>query len=131
MLHDVGKKRVRYEVINKPGPLDDDEWQEILKHPEWGVEILEQTGELTPEIRGIVLSHHENHDGTGYPHGISGSEIPPLTKIVTIADIYDAVTSKRSYAEPLKPSEALHLMKDKMANKFDPKIFGRFHKNLN
>jgi HD-GYP domain-containing protein (c-di-GMP phosphodiesterase class II) len=125
-LHDIGKCRVNSSIINKDGPLDPVEWEEIRKHPSYGYLILKQEGFLTEESRIIVLQHHERMDKRGYPKQIGGSDIHPYSRVCSIADAFDALTTKRSYKQALKPFEALNLMKEEMHAQFDPEIFKHF-----
>ena len=125
-LHDIGKCRVHPDIINKKGPLDPVEWEEIRKHPSHGYLILKTEGVLTEESRIIVLQHHERMDNKGYPKKLGGSEIHPYSCICSIADAFDALTTKRSYKAALTPFDALNLMKEEMHMQFDPEIFKHF-----
>jgi putative nucleotidyltransferase with HDIG domain len=108
-LHDLGKIRVPHEVLNKVGRLTSEEFDIIKKHPEWGVELLEGI-DFPWDIRSIILYHHEKYDGTGYPHGLKGDEIPLSAQILCIADVYDALTTTRSYRSAMAQGEALGVM---------------------
>ncbi|MES1938856.1 metal-dependent phosphohydrolase [Salinisphaera sp. T5B8] len=110
LLHDVGKIKIPLAILNKPGKLTDAEYDEIKKHPQYGVEILEKASGLTPASLDIVRDHHERLNGRGYPAGLRGSEISYYTQIVAIADVYDAMTSDRVYQKGRTPAEALKLM---------------------
>ena len=105
-LHDVGKLRVPHEILNKPGPLTPAEFDIIKKHPEWGLELL-QGIDFPWDIRPIIVSHHEKYDGSGYPRGLKGAAIPLEAQIICIVDVYDALTTRRSYREALSTAEAL------------------------
>jgi putative nucleotidyltransferase with HDIG domain len=108
-LHDLGKIRVPHEILNKVGRLTSEEFEIIKKHPEWGVELLEGI-DFPWDIRSIILYHHEKYDGTGYPHGLKGDEIPLSAQILCIADVYDALTTTRSYRSAMAQGEALGVM---------------------
>ena len=88
------------EVLNKPGKLTDEEWAMVRRHPTAGVELLADI-EFPWDVRPIVESHHERWDGTGYPHGLAGEDIPLTARVLCIADVYDALTSQRSYKQRL------------------------------
>lgn len=109
-LHDVGKVQVPREILRKPGRLTLDEYALMMMHPLWGLDVLE--GAVLPEdVRSTIRWHHEKYDGTGYPDGLRGDEIPQQASIVAIADVYDALTSSRSYRPPMTSSGALALMR--------------------
>ena len=125
-LHDAGKAGVSPDILNKPGKLNDDEWNLMRKHPELGVEYLKATNSLTKERKIIVLQHHEKIDGSGYPYGLKGDQFHLFGQICALADIFDALTAKRSYKNGMSNFEALMLMKEKMSHHFDPKILMAF-----
>jgi putative nucleotidyltransferase with HDIG domain len=110
LLHDIGKIKIPLEVLNKPGKLTSEEYTLMKKHPEYGVEILKNSPDLTPASIEIVRDHHERLNGSGYPSGRRGAEISYYSQIVAIADVYDAMTSDRVYQKGRSPSEALKLM---------------------
>jgi putative nucleotidyltransferase with HDIG domain len=105
-LHDVGKVKVPREILNKPGPLTSDEVVVVQMHPAWGAELASEAG-FPRDITPIIRSHHEHFDGGGYPDGLCGDEIPVSAQIVGIADVYDALTSTRTYRSALSPADAL------------------------
>ena len=105
-LHDLGKVRVRHEVLNKPGPLTHDEREAMQMHPIWGVEMLLGVG-FPWDFRPIIRWHHEKYDGTGYPDRLRGDQIPLSAQIVGIADVYDALTTQRSYRRAMTHEAAL------------------------
>ncbi len=125
-LHDLGKVKVRPEVINKPARLTDEEMQHMRIHPYQGYKLLKAANTMTEESRIIVMEHHEVFDGSGYPKRISGDQIHIYGRICCIADVYDALTAERSYKKAMKPFDALTLMRDKMANHFDKALFRQF-----
>jgi len=126
LLHDIGKAKIPSAIINKSGKLTDDEWEMMKKHPQWGQEILQQTGEINPTIEAIVLQHHERPNGSGYPHGLKADDIDLAAKICCIADVFDAITTVRSYRDPLTTFDALQEMRDKMGEHFDWGLFDEF-----
>jgi len=125
-FHDLGKVRVSNAIINKRGKLDEAEMSEMRTHPYKGYKILEETGHLTKEAELIALQHHERSDGTGYPRGLKGTEIHEYGRICSIADVYDALTSKRSYHRGRNSYEALELMREQMLGHFERKLFEKF-----
>lgn len=105
-LHDLGKVRVPHEILNKPGPLTRDEFEIVQMHPLWGLELLGAV-EFPWDLKPIIRSHHERYDGTGYPDRLRGEEIPVAAQIVGIVDVYDALTTQRSYRAPMTHEAAL------------------------
>ncbi|HYJ79965.1 MAG TPA: HD domain-containing phosphohydrolase, partial [Longimicrobiaceae bacterium] len=124
-LHDLGKTEVPEEILNKPGRLTDEERRLMERHPVTGDEILAPV-EFPWDIRPMVRSHHERWDGRGYPDGLAAASIPFAARILRIADIFDALTTARSYRRPLSPEEALRIMVEDEGS-FDPEIFAVFH----
>lgn len=106
ICHDLGKQRIPLEIINKPGRLTDEEFAEIKKHPKYSYDILYSNQEISAIVRQAVICHHENENGSGYPFGRDGSQLPIMAKILHGVDVYDALTSKRPYKDPYSPSEA-------------------------
>lgn len=125
-LHDCGKIGVPDMVLNSTGKLNDSEYVTIKQHPMWGARVARQA-RLPQEVINIILYHHERYDGDGYPHMLCGSKIPIEARIVTIADIYDALTSKRSYRDALPREEALDLMDTMSGHQLDPELMKIFH----
>jgi putative two-component system response regulator len=121
MLHDVGKLHVPDRILLKPGPLMTDEWEIMRRHPVWGAEILAQ-GEGFEVARRIARWHHENIDGSGYPDGLRGENIPLEARIVRIADSFDAMT----HARPYKPARSIEWALEELAHcagtQFDPEL---------
>ena len=115
MLHDVGKAFVPEMILKKPGKLTDEEFREIKRHAEYGRDILENNGK--DEFVPAVLYHHENLDGSGYPMGLEGDEIPREALIVKICDVYEALTGYRTYRRPFKPFVAAKLMVEEFVKK--------------
>lgn len=125
ILHDIGKSRVPIEVLNKPSRLTSDEFEVIKKHPLWGYEMLKEVPDISEEIRQAILQHHENIDGTGYPLGLKGNRILKMAKILTIADVYDALVTSRPYKGAKTPATAIEIMLG-MFNKFELEILTAF-----
>lgn len=112
LLHDLGKTRVPIEILNKPGKLTDEEFEEIKKHPAYGYKMAcyEFEEKLEPEAALIILNHHERYDGSGYPRGLKGDELSILDMICGIADMYNAMTTDRVYRKALPYSEAYEML---------------------
>ncbi|MEG0961526.1 MAG: HD-GYP domain-containing protein [Lachnospiraceae bacterium] len=118
LLHDVGKCMVPEGIIDKPTSLTDEEFAEVKKHPRYGAEILKNQP-LDNRIKMAALMHHERCDGTGYPFGIQGDEIPDFAKIISIADVYDAMTANRCYRKGLCPFEVIATFERDGLQKYD------------
>jgi diguanylate cyclase (GGDEF)-like protein len=125
LLHDIGKIAIPDSVLNKVGPLTDEEWEPVKAHPELGVDILKHVIDLVNCLPAI-LHHHEHYDGTGYPAGLKGDEIPLEARILAIADAYDAITSIRSYHHQLSPQQALDELRRCAGTQFDPELVKAF-----
>lgn len=121
ILHDVGKIGVPDGILRKPGPLSSEEQRVMRRHAEIGYLMLKEIGGLR-EALDIVLHHHERYDGTGYPHGLRGSEIPLLTRIVTVADAFTAMTNDRPYRQRLAVAVALAELEKGSGSQFDPQV---------
>ena len=119
LLHDVGKIGVPDKVINKPGKLTEEEFAKIKKHPEKGSHILEKITEM-PKLMIGARWHHEHYDGSGYPDGLAGEEIPEEARIIAVADAYDAMTSHRSYRGMLEQAEVRKEIENGKGTQFDP-----------
>jgi len=122
LLHDVGKLRVPNEIINKPGPLDDDEWAIMRRHTIDGEAMLAPVGGMMHEVGRIVRGSHEDWDGTGYPDGLAGEEIPLASRIVSAADAYSAMTTDRSYRRALGHEKAIAELRRCAGTQFDPAV---------
>lgn len=125
LLHDIGKIAIEENILNKPGRLTVEERQEIEKHPEIGYRILNTVNDMA-EMAEYVLAHHERWDGRGYPKGLKGEEIPLQSRIITIADSYDAMISERSYRSALPEEVAIKELKVNAGIQFDPKLISIF-----
>jgi putative nucleotidyltransferase with HDIG domain len=122
LLHDVGKIRVADEIINKPGPLSDDEFTIVRRHPVDGQEMLERIGGVLAEVGLIVRHHHERWDGGGYPDGIQGEAIPLGARIICACDAYSAMTTDRPYRAAMPVDEALAELRRGTGTQFDPAV---------
>lgn len=124
-LHDVGKIGIRDAVLLKPGPLTPEETAIMHEHVMKGVEIISRAKWLRG-ARAVVENHHEKFDGTGYPKGLKGAQIPLVARIFAVADVFDALASHRPYKKPLDLDRALAIMKPLSGSHFDPEVFDAF-----
>jgi putative nucleotidyltransferase with HDIG domain len=127
-LHDLGKVRVPHEILNKAGPLTPQELEIIQSHPVWGLELLAGI-DLPWDIKPIIRSHHERYDGTGYPDGLRGDAIPLSAQLICVVDVYDALTTTRSYRPAMTREEALATMDD-CRHWWRPDVFEAFRRSL-
>lgn len=125
LLHDIGKLMVPEDILKKPEKLTDEEFQLIKLHPIMGYDLVKNE-DIDPRIKEVILKHHERCDGTGYPSMLTGESINDFAKIVAIADIYDAMTSKRIYRGAHCPFEVIRLFEDEGFQKYDAKILLNF-----
>lgn len=125
LLHDVGKIAVSDNILLKPSELAEDEWEEMRRHPLEGYKLLQRIDFLRDSAE-IVYAHHERYDGTGYPRGLRGQEIPLGSRIFMVADVFDAVTSERPYHSPMSYSEAAAVIRGKSGTHFDPSVVEAF-----
>ena len=125
MLHDIGKARIPLAILEKPGPLDPDEWAVMRKHPEYGRDALDTASDLSAEMLDIVVHHHEYLDGSGYPHRLQGKEISDFVRIMTISDVFGALIERRSYKPPLSADAAYQILLD-MGPKLDRDLVRAF-----
>ena len=121
LLHDVGKLSVPSSILQKPGPLDDEEYEVIKQHPQQGQELLIELGGFDEQVGRLVLDHHERLDGSGYPRGLSGSELDLETRILAVCDVYDALVSPRVYRGAWSNARALALLQEESGVAFDPR----------
>ncbi|MGQ9533347.1 MAG: HD domain-containing phosphohydrolase [Desulfotomaculales bacterium] len=128
LLHDIGKIGIRDAVLLQPGPLDEEAWEQMRRHPVIGAEIVAQMEprRLTEPVRLAVLHHHERWDGSGYPAGLAGEEIPLLARVIALADAFDAMTSDRPYRRALGREEALAEIRKNAGRQFDPELAAAF-----
>jgi HD-GYP domain-containing protein (c-di-GMP phosphodiesterase class II) len=122
LLHDVGKVKIPTEIINKSGPLDDEEWALMRTHTILGEQMLEQIGGLLGEVGRVVRSCHERWDGRGYPDGLAGEQIPLAARIVCACDAWSAMTTDRSYRKARTREEALAELRVSSGTHFDPRV---------
>lgn len=125
LLHDVGKLDVSIDVIRKAGKLDDDEWEQLKKHPEHGANIVETMGGMLSNAVPIILFHHEQFNGNGY-YGRKGDQIPLGARIIAVADAFDAMTTDRPYQKARQTWEALEIIEKGSGQHFDPQIVAAF-----
>jgi putative nucleotidyltransferase with HDIG domain len=124
-LHDIGKIGIRDDILLKPGRLTDDEFEKIKEHPTIGANIVEQMGFWEKE-REIIRNHHERYDGTGYPDGLKQEQIPFLARILSVADVYDAMASDRAYRKRMAEEIILKIINEGAGTQFDPDVVAAF-----
>jgi putative nucleotidyltransferase with HDIG domain len=122
LLHDVGKIAVPKEIINKPGPLDAAEWEVMRQHTIEGERMLNRVGGVLAAVGRIVRSSHEHYDGSGYPDGLAGEEIPIEARVVTCCDAFSAMTTTRSYRKAMPLEAALAELHKCAGTQFDPQV---------
>ena len=125
ILHDIGKIAIDEKILNKMNELSVSEWEQIKRHPEIGYRILATSAEYS-EFAEDILYHHERYDGTGYPKGLQGNEIPWRSRIIAVCDAYDAMTSMRPYRISKTHEEAIEEIKKGRGIQFDPEIVDVF-----
>ena len=130
-MHDVGKIGIPDRILQKPGPLDADEWSIMKSHVTIGAEIIgEHDRGMLALARSIALTHHEKYDGSGYPHGLVGEAIPLVGRIVAIADVFDALTSVRPYKKAWTEEEAVNFLHEQKGRHFDPALVDLFTEKM-
>ena len=131
-LHDIGKIRVSDTILNKPGKLTDEEFETMKLHTIYGRDVIEKAKKASSEAsylneaENLSLYHHEKWNGKGYPHGLSGEDIPLSARIMAVADVFDALVSKRSYKDPFPFEKAMDIIREGAGNHFDPYVAGAF-----
>jgi HD-GYP domain-containing protein (c-di-GMP phosphodiesterase class II) len=125
MVHDVGKANIPDSVLKKAGPLDREEWAIMQKHTAWGEELLIENSDFEM-AREVARWHHERWDGSGYPDGLAGEEIPLAARIVAVADVYDALISRRPYKEPWSAEKSVAELRRLAGQHLDPEIVDAF-----
>ncbi len=128
LLHDLGKSKIAKEIINKNGKLTDEEFNKMKKHPELGFHLAVAMGIKDKNILYGIRHHHEKMDGSGYPSKLRGESIPLFARIIALCDIFDALTSERSYKAAMSTFDALKLMKKNMSNHVDLKLLNKMIK---
>lgn len=123
LLHDLGKVTIPDAILQKPGPLTEEEWAVVHRHPDIGARMVCATGALAHLAAG-VRAHHERWDGSGYPDGLAGRQIPLISRIVAVCDVFEAMTSDRPYRPALRTDEALCELEAAAGTQLDPEIVG-------
>jgi len=131
LLHDMGKLYIPEDVLNKPGKLTDEEWAKIRKHPELGCDHLQRSAEIDPLVLTVTRQHHERLDGSGYPDGLKGEDIHPMSRLCAVVDSFDAMTALRPFKErALTVSEALTILEKETPSKYDSDVMEAWLKLL-
>ena len=125
LLHDIGKIAISDTILKKPGPLNKEEWIEMKRHPEIGFRIAQATPELKKAAK-YILYHHEKFDGTGYPKGLKGFNIPLIDRILSVVDSYDAMINDRTYRKAMSKENAIQELVDNSGTQFDPEVVKLF-----
>ena len=133
-LHDIGKVGVPDHLLNKPGKLTPEEYLEMQKHPVYGLDVINNAqrdvgaaeDQILAMAKDIVYTHHEWWDGKGYPRGIKGKSIPVAGRLVAVVDVYDAMTARRLYRQPVSHEEAVQLIVGGRGTHFDPDVVDAF-----
>ena len=125
LLHDIGKLAIPDSILHKPGPLSDEEWEVMRQHPLDGYRLLSPIAFLRPAL-DIPYCHHEKYDGSGYPRGLKGDEIPLAARIFAVVDVWDALVSERPYHHALSEEEAVEFIREQAGKHFDPKVVEKF-----
>lgn len=126
LLHDIGKSLIPQAILDKKDELSEEEWHVVKQHPQWGCDILREHGVSSELVHRITLDHHEKLDGSGYPRGLSADEIQRPVRLATICDVFDALTTRRSYKGAAKSFGALKTMRDEMGDQLDEEYFKVF-----
>lgn len=130
LMHDLGKLDIPLNIINKPAPLNSFEFDIMKKHPEFGVKKLQSSMRISSTVLSGIASHHEKFDGTGYPQGLSGHNIPLCARIIAVADVFDALTTSRSYRAAMTTKDTLDYMASCSGSHFDPYLIDAFFKTV-
>ncbi len=128
-LHDIGKVKVPDEILTKAAGLTDDEWREMVKHPDHGAEMMGEKDYLGGAAE-MVRAHHERYDGTGYPHGLKGEEIPIGARVIAVVDAFDAITSVRPYQKAQAKRDAIRELRRSAGSHFDPRVVRAFIRTI-
>jgi HD-GYP domain-containing protein (c-di-GMP phosphodiesterase class II) len=124
-LHDIGKLAVPANILHKPGKLEPDEWELMKQHPDVGLEMV-KTDAIWARAKDVIRSHHERWDGSGYPRGLAADDIQPFARVAAVADVFDAVTSDRPYAEASPQHVGVRVILEGEGTAFDPEVVGAF-----
>jgi HD-GYP domain-containing protein (c-di-GMP phosphodiesterase class II) len=130
LLHDIGKLAVPVEILEKPGPLTAEEWLAMRAHPALGAQMLQHADGISPVSRAVVRSHHERWDGGGYPAGLAGAAIHQFARIASVADVFDALTSDRTYRHALPMHEGYAYIVSRAGRDFDPEVVAIFAESV-
>lgn len=130
VLHDIGKAKIPIQILQKPGKLTDKEMELMKKHAEIGLIMVDGTKEYNNGVRAGIAYHHERMDGTGYPKGLKGNEIHEFARIISVADIFDAMTARRVYKEPISPFKVIQMFQTSFFGELDYSIVKVFIKNM-
>lgn len=130
ILHDIGKKVIPEEILHKPGKLTEEEFNVIKRHPGVAYDGLKESRSISSVARVAILQHHERFDGTGYPYGKKETEISLFARILSVADVYDALASKRSYHDAWPPADALEYIMAGSGTQFDPEVVLAFARKI-
>lgn len=130
LLHDLGKMKVADAILNKPGRLTQDEFEEMKRHVEYGRELIAQMSWIGPISRDVLSQHHERYDGSGYPFGLRGDEISQFGQMAAIVDVYDAITADRVYHKALSPADAVRKLQEWSAFHFNQELVGHFIRSI-
>ncbi|AGX44106.1 HD-GYP domain-containing protein [Clostridium saccharobutylicum] len=126
MLHDIGKVEIPIEIISKPSKLTEEEYNIVKRHPQLGLNYIRLSKVINKDIYLGIVSHHEKFDGTGYPNGLKGEKIHLFGRIIAVADVYDALTGRRPYRDPIKPSEGIEYIMGGIGTSFDYNVVKAF-----
>jgi HD-GYP domain-containing protein (c-di-GMP phosphodiesterase class II) len=129
LLHDIGKVGVPDSIVLKPGPLTEDEWVIMRKHPQYAYDMLSPIAYLRLALN-IPYCHHEKWDGTGYPRGLKGEQIPLAARLFAVVDVYDALTSDRPYRKAWTREKAISHIREQAGSHFDPEVVKVFLNEL-
>ncbi len=130
LLHDIGKAKVPVEILNKPGKLTDEEFQEMKRHSEYGYMMVCERHDIDHQVAISILTHHEKEDGSGYPLGLTGDKLNLISKIITVADIFDAMTANRTYKYKDTPFKVFELMQHNSFGVLNPQVLNAFLSNI-
>jgi len=130
LLHDIGKVRIPAGILNKPGKLTEEEFEEMKRHSEYGYNMVKNIDDISPEVAKAILTHHEKEDGSGYPFGLTGDKLNLYSKVVTVADIFDAMTANRIYKSKDTPFKVFELMQHGSFGILDPVVLDVFLTNV-
>ncbi len=123
LLHDIGKVYVDRAIINKTGPLSESEWAEMKKHPAYGYEIVKDHPAMSENSKRAILEHHEDRVGSGYPAALKAEQLGPYSALISLCDVFNALTTDRSYSKARTAFDAFELIRDKMQHKVEPEMF--------